>query len=69
MVSVDQIIKYENGEMERGGEEEIAMFQEMINDRTAWKLQGSYGRVAMALIQAGLCCLPKPLTGKEVFYG
>jgi hypothetical protein len=67
MVSIDQIMKYENGEMERGGEEEIAMFQEMINDGSAWQLQGSYGRVAMALIETGLCT--RPQLGKEVFRG
>ena len=31
------------------------MFQEMIDDGSVWKLQGSYGRMATALIEDGHC--------------
>ena len=37
------------------GEETVAFFQEMIDDGTVWQLQGSYGRAAQGLIDAGLC--------------
>ena len=50
---VDKIISYEQGEMNE--EEMISFFQELINTGLAWKLQGSYGRTAMNLIEEGLC--------------
>jgi hypothetical protein len=53
MVTVDQIIDYENGSMEE--EELISFFQELIDTRQAWSLQGHYGRTAQALIEAGHC--------------
>jgi len=53
MVSIDKIIDYENGKL--SNEEAIEMFQEMINDGTAWTLQGSYGRTAATLIAQGVC--------------
>jgi len=46
------IIAYEQGDL--GGEEEIALFQELVDTGDAWKLQGSYGRQAQAFIEAGL---------------
>jgi len=53
MVSIDKIMDYENGDME--DYQMIEFFQELINDGTAWTLQGHYGRTARALIDAGLC--------------
>jgi hypothetical protein len=53
---VDQIIAFENGEMD--ADEMVEFFQGMINDGTAWQLQGSYGRAASELINAGLCIRP-----------
>ncbi len=50
---VDQIIRYESGEMEN--EEIISFFQTLIDNGMAWTLQGSYGRMAKALIDAGYC--------------
>src|SRR5438105_2650213 len=52
---VDDTLKYENGEMSLN--EEIAYFQRLINSGEAWQFQGSYGRQAMALIEAGYCML------------
>ncbi len=49
---VDDIIAYESGEMEE--DEMIALFQRLVDDGTAWTLQGHYGRTAAALIEAGL---------------
>ena len=63
MVSIDKIMEYENGEMDN--EEAINFFQELINDGTAWTLQGSYGRMAAELIKSGACTLP---AGEAVKY-
>lgn len=54
MNHIDFIMALEGGEIE--SEEELAAgMQAMINDGTAWQLQGSYGRLASQLIEAGLC--------------
>lgn len=47
------IMAYENGETSE--EETIEGFQHLIDDGTVWQLQGSYGRMAKALIEAGYC--------------
>ncbi len=46
------IIAYEQGEL--GAEETIELFQRLVNTGLAWKLQGSYGRAAKALIDQGI---------------
>ena len=51
MDTLTQIIAYENGELDR--EETIALFQNLVDTGLAWSLQGSYGRTAAALIEAG----------------
>lgn len=51
--TVGFIMAYEDGELE--DDDVVAGFQHLINDGTAWSLQGSYGRMAVALIEAGLC--------------
>jgi hypothetical protein len=53
MSQIDKIIAYEQGELDEEGI--IDMFQELITSGMAWKLQGSYGRTAKALIDAGYC--------------
>jgi hypothetical protein len=53
MVTVDQIINYESGEMSH--EDIVAFFQDLIDTGMAWQLQGHYGRTAMVLIRAGAC--------------
>jgi hypothetical protein len=57
---IDKIIAYEEGTLDEG--ETIALFQTLIDTGTAWILQGSYGRTAAALIEAGRCrpALPEP---------
>ena len=57
MCNVDRIIRFENGEMDT--EETICLFQDLVNTGLAWQLQGSYGRMAKDLIDAGLVSLPK----------
>jgi hypothetical protein len=51
--TVDKIMAYESGEM--SDEEIISFFQELINSGLVWNLQGSYGRTAKQLIDAGIC--------------
>ena len=55
---VDDIIAYENGEME--WPRIVDFFQELIDSGHAWTLQGSYGRMAQSLIDDGECHLPEP---------
>jgi len=50
------IMDYEGGGLE--AEEVIAGFQQLINSGAAWSLQGHYGRMATALINAGHCTRP-----------
>lgn len=49
---VGQIMSFENGEMD--GDGTVAFFQDLVDSGLAWTLQGSYGRTAVALIEAGL---------------
>jgi len=57
MSSISKIMAYENGELTE--EEIIELFQELIDSGLAWQLQGSYGRTAKALIDAGYCVLKR----------
>ena len=50
---IDRIISYEQGDL--GEAETVTLFQELIDNGMAWKLQGHYGRTAKALIDAGAC--------------
>lgn len=50
--TVSAIIAYENGDLD--DEATIELFQHLVDNGTAWQLQGSYGRTAQALINAGL---------------
>jgi len=52
MNNINQIIAYENGELNES--EVIELFQGLVSTGLAWSLQGSYGRTAKALIDAGL---------------
>ena len=45
------IIAYETGEL--SDEAIILLFQHLVDSGLAWSLQGSYGRMATALIEAG----------------
>lgn len=50
---VDKIISYESGELD--DDEMVDLFQGLIDSGQVWNLQGHYGRVADALIRAGVC--------------
>jgi hypothetical protein len=49
---VGAIIDFESGSL--GYDETLELFQYLVNTGLAWKLQGSYGRMAQALIDRGL---------------
>lgn len=51
--TVSFLMKYEEGEA--SFEETVEGFQHLIDSGAAWSLQGSYGRAALALIEAGHC--------------
>ena len=56
-VPIDQIIKYENGDMDFA--EVIKLFQTLVDTGVAWRLQGHYGRTASDLIERGYVTPPK----------
>ena len=58
----DKIIDFECGLLDDTGV--LELFAELISSGTAWKLQGSYGRTASALIDAGYISED----GKHIFY-
>lgn len=53
---VSFVMDYEAGELDEA--EIIDGFQHLVDDGTAWQLQGHYGRTAQALINAGLVTAP-----------
>jgi hypothetical protein len=48
---IEKIMKYEDGEM--NDDEVIELFQELVDNGMAWRLQGHYGRTAHDLIEGG----------------
>ena len=62
MSVTDKIIAYECGDIDEAGI--LQLFAELIESGMAWKLQGSYGRTAQALIDAEYISED----GKHIFY-
>lgn len=48
----DRIISYESGGL--SDEDTVDLFQDLVDSGLAWSLQGSYGRMAARLIEAGI---------------
>lgn len=53
MPSINDIMAFENGEMEL--DQAIDFIQDGIDTGWVWQLQGSYGRTAQAFINQGYC--------------
>ena len=53
MDQVAKIMAFEQGDLDEEGI--LELFQELIDSGLAWQLQGSYGRIARNLIEAGYC--------------
>jgi len=49
---VSKIMAYEEGKLDQ--DEMILLFSQLVSSGMAWKLQGSYGRTAKCLIDAGV---------------
>jgi hypothetical protein len=54
---VDKLIDYEHAMLT--DEEVVELFQELVDTGLAWSLQGSYGRTARDLIEAGEVSVPR----------
>jgi hypothetical protein len=53
---VDRLIAYEEGQLSE--EQEMALFEHLVQTGTCWQLQGHYQRVAATLLEAGLISSP-----------
>ncbi len=49
---VDMLMAYEEGSLSQN--DEIKLFQHLVDTGLAWSLQGHYGRVATSMLNAGL---------------
>jgi hypothetical protein len=58
---LSSIMEYEQGELDEDGI--IDLFQFLVDTGMVWSLQGSYGRMAAALIEAGYVT---PRVGEQI---
>ena len=56
MQLVDRLIAYEEGQLTE--DQEIALFEHLVQTGTCWQLEGHYQRVAATLLEAGLISSP-----------
>lgn len=56
---VDFIMRFEGNDDSLTVDEVVEAFQDGIDTGMVFQLQGSYGRLAMALIEQGLCTPPQ----------
>jgi hypothetical protein len=61
---VDQLIAYEEGQITK--DEEIELFQHLIETGTCWHLAGHYHRMGATLIEAGLIKPPEWAKEKQL---
>lgn len=54
---VGRLIAFEQGAL--GEDQVIELFQDLVDSGTVWELQGTYGRTALALINAGYVTDPR----------
>lgn len=52
VTTVNTIMDYESGQLDDEGV--IKLFSDLIKTGAAWRLQGSYGRQAARMIEAGI---------------
>ena len=66
-MNIDKMIAYESGELSDA--DTITFFAELVKSKMAWSLQGSYGRMASAMIDAGFVSPEGEVTelAKETF--
>jgi hypothetical protein len=64
-MNIDTLIAYESGELTDA--QTINFFAELIKTKQAWSLQGSYNRMAEAMITAGFIT-PEGETTELAFY-
>lgn len=57
MVDITRLIAFESGAL--SDEEIFELFQDLVDTGQAWELQGTYGRTAVALINAGYITDPR----------
>lgn len=53
MDTINFIIAFESGDLP--DDQIVEGFQALIDSGIVWQLQGSYGRIAQSLIEAGVC--------------
>ena len=58
---LSQIMAYEQGDLDE--DEIIDLFQNLVSTGVVWTLQGSYGRTAKDLLEAGLISSPFQAVG------
>lgn len=59
-MNIETMMAYESGELNDA--ETINFFADLVKTKMAWSLQGHYGRIASAMIDAGFISLEGEVT-------